>query len=716
MIRKPIALFALALSLLSAALPAGSQTRPTASPSLVSLLLIPSVAVPLGESSSLFRLSGGAELAAEMRLPFLPALSLDAGLGYTFYPMRGATAAKQSLSMFSASAGLGLQFKVAPRLALKGFAGGGYSYGFSNDFAQFRQGGGAFIEAGTRLLLDVSSSLSLGAGASYRNSFGLFQGLGISLGAWLRLPARAGAAPAQPAPSSRPELLEQVQGPGIELRELAFSDIFPVFHKYYDDHAVGTAVLYNAGSTECTDIKLTLDIKPYMSTPRTCVTPAVLGPGESAQVDLTALFSEQEILEVTEGTKASAVLAWEYTMGGSKRSESMVETVRLLNRNAMTWADDRRAAAFITALDPAVLTFQKNVLAIVKSTAASALDANLLTAIAFYEALCQYGLGYTVDPTSSRTQATANRSDVDFLQFPRQTLEYKGGDCDDLTILFCALFESANIATAFITVPGHIFMAIALRMPPEQAAATFQPADDLIFLEDCAWLPIEVTRLDGKFIEAWQAGAKEWREAGRSEQAGFYPTRDAWAIYEPVGLASGTFLVVMPPKEAILGAYQREMERFVSQQIYSEVTRLQAEIQKTQRAPKAVNTLGVLYAKYGLTDLAEKQFLEASRSEYGPALMNLGNIAYLRDDLNKAQAYYERAVRKSPEDPKALICLARVYHAGENYGLVKDLYAKVRELDPALAEQFAYLELREQQSTRAGDVSAAGGPMVWAEE
>ncbi len=34
-----------------------------------------------------------------------------------------------------------------------------------------------------------------------------------------------------------------------------------------------------------------------------------------------------------------------------------------------------------------------------------------------------------------------------------------GGDCDDLSILVCSLFEAVAIDTAFITVPGHIFMA-----------------------------------------------------------------------------------------------------------------------------------------------------------------------------------------------------------------------------------------------------------------
>jgi hypothetical protein len=38
-------------------------------------------------------------------------------------------------------------------------------------------------------------------------------------------------------------------------------------------------------------------------------------------------------------------------------------------------------------------------------------------------------------------------------------LYYRGGDCDDLSILYCSLLEVLGLDTAFITVPGHIYAA-----------------------------------------------------------------------------------------------------------------------------------------------------------------------------------------------------------------------------------------------------------------
>jgi len=654
--------------------------------------------IPLGDSLTLYRFVGGGALSAEYRMPFFPMLYIDGGLGYTFYQIRNAAAAEQSLSILSAGIGLGLQFTLLPRLAARLFFDGGYSYGFSNDFTKPQSGGGSFIEAGTKLSYDILPAFSLGLGVSYRNEVGLFEGLSVTLGTGFRFMGPPGEA--------------------LELRDIQFLNIFPVFHKYYDDHPVGSAVISNTGSYPLTNIRLSVEIKPYMTAPKLCTTQAQLAPGDSMAVDLFALFSEEQILAVTEGTKASAEITWEYVLNGSKQTGKRVETVRIMNRNAMTWEDDRQAAAFVTALDPAVLTFSKNVSGVAKTAKGGALDPGILTAIAVYEGLYQYGMSYVVDPHSSYADKSQNRAQVDFLQFPQQTLEYKGGDCDDLSILFCALFESVGIETAFITIPGHIFMAFALGRGPEEARVTFQQhPDDIIYSNDKAWFPVEVTALDGKFLEAWQLGVKEWREGDAVGKAALYPLHEAWQTYEPVGLIGGTFKVAVPRADAVAAAYQREMQRLVEREIHPQITRLQEEITKSQSNIGAMNRLGVLYAKYGLLDQAERQFLAVlARQEYVPTLMNLGNISYMRKDMKKAVGYYERAYEKVPDDPKVIVNLARGYWETENYAPIGDLYRKLAAIDPNLAAQFAYLDMQGDASKRAADQGGAREYILWAEE
>lgn len=130
--------------------------------------------------------------------------------------------------------------------------------------------------------------------------------------------------------------------------------------------------------------------------------------------------------------------------------------------------------------------------------------------MALHETLTLYGLNYVIDPTTPYKEFSKKRQEIDFLQFPKQSLDYRAGDCDDLSILNCALLGSVGIETAFITIPGHIFMAFSIDMTPDEARKRFLRADELIFREDKTWIPVEITEIGGGFLKAWQRGAKQW--------------------------------------------------------------------------------------------------------------------------------------------------------------------------------------------------------------
>ena len=75
------------------------------------------------------------------------------------------------------------------------------------------------------------------------------------------------------------------------------------------------------------------------------------------------------ILNVTEATKAQAEITVEYTYNKAGLAVKQTETLRILDRNASSWDDDRKAAAFVTAKDPQVLGFAKRVANDAKSRA-----------------------------------------------------------------------------------------------------------------------------------------------------------------------------------------------------------------------------------------------------------------------------------------------------------------------------------------------------------
>ena len=305
---------------------------------------------------------------------------------------------------------------------------------------------------------------------------------------------------------------------------------------------------------------------------------------------------------------------------------------------------------------------------------------------------------------------------MDFLQFPKQTLQYNGGDCDDLSILYASLFEAVGIETAFITIPGHIYTAFSLGITPDEALRLFQYPDELIFMGENTWVPLEVTSISDGFSQAWQIGAKQWRENNSRGQAGFYPVNTAWQTYSAVGFPEAVS-ITMPDLERIEPAYTIELEKFVNREIYSRATSLQARLTQSQGSPKIRNKLGVLYATYGLDDKAKMEFSKViEETEYMPTLLNLGNLLFLEKDMDGAEEYYSRAEKLAPDNAKVVLSIAKVNHALENYGTAQKAYSKLKEIDPELAGRFAYLDFRGDESARASDIEIIKETVLWEEE
>jgi tetratricopeptide (TPR) repeat protein len=671
----------------------------------VSYLLVhiaPNFNLPLGESASYFNVGGGVQVGAEYRFPFFPYLFVMGGLGYDFAPLQ---LSGQSASFPNAILGAGAQFQVVPWLILQAYVAGGYQYGFLNGSSPIVASGNPCVIGGAGALVPISRLLSIEAGGSYKYLAGSYSGLSFYIGTALHFMTEEvrRAAP----------LLKEIPK-GLSISAVDFKPVFSVLRKYYDSAAVGQIEIKNIDKTPLTNVTVTLFIRKYMDAPRKCVELKELKPGESKTVAMTALFNES-ILDITEETKVTAEISCTYNQSGAAMGETETPSVRVYGRNSITWDDNRKACAFVTAKDPAVLTFSNNVNSFVKPIMNPAINKNLQAALAIHEALRLYGVSYVANAISY-ADVTQNKATVDYLKFPRQTFDYRSGDCSDLSILYCALLESMQVETAFITIPGHIFMAVSLGMTPDEARKTFTYTDDLIFREKQTWLPIETTQRSGGFLTAWAEGAKEWRENFGRQQAEFYPVREGWKVYESVQYP-GSSPVTVPPQEKVTAAFKQQADQFVIQQISGKVAQLQAKARGSNNSPKILNDLGVLFARYGLYDNAERQFKQViATTEFVPSLINMGNLSYIRKDTDSALQYFDRACRIDPSNPAVLLGLARANQEAENFGAAKKYYSLLKQADPNLAQQFAYLELKGEEATRAADIGRASEVIIWAEQ
>jgi tetratricopeptide (TPR) repeat protein len=319
-----------------------------------------------------------------------------------------------------------------------------------------------------------------------------------------------------------------------------------------------------------------------------------------------------------------------------------------------------------------------------------------------------------VDPKTPFAEFSASDTSVDFLQFPRQTLEYKAGDCDDLSILFAALMESVGIESAFITVPGHIFMAFAAQTKPSDLERNFSNAADLIVIDDRVWVPVEVTERREGFLKAWQTGAFEWREASAKQEAAFYPIHAAWQLYEPVGLPGSGGEITIPQASEVLAAFLKETDRLSNREITPKVKKIEEQMARQGKTPALYNKLGVLYAMYGFMDKAEAEFGKAHiQGDFAPALVNLGNLHFLQRNYPKAQEMYERAAKLNPDNAMVLVNLTKVYQELNKSELAGRTFDRLVLADPELAAKYSYLGASSGEG-RASE--RAGGNVVWWEE
>ena len=107
----------------------------------------------------------------------------------------------------------------------------------------------------------------------------------------------------------------------------------------------------------------------------------------------------------------------------------------------------------------------------------------------------------------------------DYVQFPQQTIELKGGDCDDLSVLYSAVLENIGIQTALIDYKpdkglGHVNLLFNTELSP-QMAKWITENDRKYFIrknkegEDQVWIAIETTSLTD-FMKAWELGIEKF--------------------------------------------------------------------------------------------------------------------------------------------------------------------------------------------------------------
>lgn len=489
-----------------------------------------------------------------------------------------------------------------------------------------------------------------------------------------------------------------VSGPLLEIAKIEIAPVFSANYKYYVDNPIGTITIKNNSEMTFPKVKLSFSIQNFMDYSSDTIIPEVL-PQEIKEIPLMAIFNNK-ILEVAEDTPIQAEVKVTYYKEGEEKIITLNKPFTLYCRNAMTWDEKGKLAIFITPKDPLLLQFARGVIQQYQAdTSLIPLNQNLLLAREAFDALGIYGITYLPDPNNPYEKVSEDVSLVDYIQYPRETLKRKSGDCDDCVNLFSACLENIGINTSLIDIPGHIFMIFDTGIEEEDSPDFGFPPDSYLIYEGNIWIPVETTMFGSSFKEAWEKGAKEYQEWKYDERLEIIDLRQAWERYKPATLPPTEWEVEVPSKEKIEKKFAQEVEDLTALRLENLSQRYKTILAGNPRDLNALSQLGILYAENKRYGEALAQFSKILEIDFNnaSAFNNMGNIFYLQGELEKALTSYEAAAKLDPDDAGILINLSTIYYQKGILGQAREKFKEAVEKDPSLEIEYSELcaELRE---------------------
>jgi len=341
-----------------------------------------------------------------------------------------------------------------------------------------------------------------------------------------------------------------------------------------------------------------------------------------------------------------------------------------------------------------------------------------------YHALLELGVIYQVDPASPFTAVQENTNVVDSVSFPRDTLTRLTGDCDDLTALYATMLESVGIETAFLTTPGHIYVAFNTGVAARDYLMVHSDRDMLFIVDDKVWLPVEITMLGrGNFMDAWRFGIDEWDKLEQSpSDRGFYRTREAQSAFRPVGLRETDLGLQYGSASRIRRGFEDDFNQLTNT-ILSDI-RARAEERDNRRT---YNQLGIYAARLGRLDEARDAFNRAARmdSTYLDPRINLGSVNFMDEKYGEAIRAFRDAVTAiqlagGPVDPElettVYINLSKSYFELGDYDDAERYFELAAQVDPENAGQFQYLAQGSSESGARASEAASGPAILFVDE
>lgn len=472
--------------------------------------------------------------------------------------------------------------------------------------------------------------------------------------------------------------------PQVVLRKLQLEPVFAAAYKKYADEPFGSVIVENVGQRNYDDLTLTFRVKGYMDF-ATQHDIDELAAGDKKRIDLKAAFNNK-MLDIDEDTGLQSEVALAYGAAGEADSIRLTQRLTVYGKNSILWGRDAMVGAFVTPRDDTVRDFVRRVVNEHRPEPGP-LSEPVVTAMTLYDALSAHGMEYVVDPNSPFAEVEDDK--IDYVQYPRESLRLKTGDCDDLSVLLSAALQNLGIETAMVQVPGHLFMMFNTGLAADKRDRVSADPDLTVVRDGEVWVPLEATLISESFADAWAEGAAKYTRHDRSGDLEVVTLERAWQQFEPVTLGPSNESVEIPQPSTVGPLVERDRELLLEKSIQRLTKPYRAMLATNPADRQARLQIAILQGRYGLYEEALAGFAEILAEHPGDsaALNNRANVFFKQGKIDKAIETYRQAETQAPNDAGIKVNLARAYYQRGDLGSAREKLAKAERIDPKVTER-----------------------------
>lgn len=481
---------------------------------------------------------------------------------------------------------------------------------------------------------------------------------------------------------------------GPKLQDLKFNRVFSAAYKQYADTPVGTLSLTNAAAVDYTNIKISLLVKEYMDFPTTMVVDRLPANGK-IDISLLAGFNNH-ILDIDEDTGVQTEVRAEYYLAGKPHTETLNASLTIYGKNAIVWNNLDMVGSFATPKDDTLTVFIRQMVN-AYNPQKGAVNARILKAMTVYNGLSAYGIRYLLDPNTPYDKLAA--SQLDTVQFPRETLRQRSGDCDDLSILLAASLTNLGIETAVLDVPQHLLMMFNTGVPEAAKDSVSLHDESLAIINGEVWIPLEATLIATSFTEAWAEGARKYHLYNQQGQLKIMMLADAWKTYPPVTLPPADYALTIPDAHMLGNKIDKEWSILSVKALERQVHPYRLMLALDPGNIQAQMQIAVVFGRNGLLEqaIAELENIRQKDENNVAALNNLGNIYFLRQNYAQALDMYNNALNIDTQNSDIMLNIAIVKYKIGDVLAAKMMFDKARLADEQVPQRYKVFALLLKQ-------------------